>query len=56
MSFQNGQIQIQKSNDINLNTLNRVVHTSGGIQANIVEYGSTINLEIYTTNKRQKEY
>jgi len=44
------------SNDINLNTLNRVVHTNGGIQANIVEYGSTINLEIYTTNKRQKEY
>ena len=39
------------ANDINLNILNKAIHTSG-ITANVVEYGSTINLEIYTSNKR----
>ena len=36
------------ANDINLNTLNRALHLSG-VVANVIEYGSTINLEIYTT-------
>jgi len=38
-------------NDINLNVLHKAIHASG-ISANVVEYGSTINLEIYITNKR----
>ena len=40
------------TNDINLNILNRVIHTSG-IVGNVVEYGSTINLEIYTSKNRR---
>lgn len=38
------------SSDINLNVLNRAIHACG-INAQIVEYGSSVNLEIYI-NKR----
>ena len=40
------------TSDINLNILNRVLH-AGGVVGNVVEYGSTINLEIYTSKNRR---